>query len=106
MKKLWNWFMALSGGQKIATLIGVAVVGIILTIGWVWADVYLLEDGSVWTTLPEEAAAVRRIEAQGTDFRVYEFYSEVHPNLFCVFMGATEKAAGGCVWVPDEALTR
>lgn len=84
---------------KIA-LVAVALQMLVVLI--IWSDVYLFEDGSVWTTLPTEALAVQRIESQGTDFRAYEFTLRTEPWT-CVFAAGETK--GGLFCVPRTSNT-
>lgn len=73
--------------------IGLAILFVVSSI-WLWADVYLLEDGSIWTTASQEGDAVMRLEATGEDLRVYEFTPNTHPGKQCVFVAGNEGKGG------------
>ena len=91
--------------HTLSKLIGTAVAAIAAVALWTWADIYLFEDGSIWTTLPTEAVAVQRIESQGEDFRAYEFKMVSEPWT-CVFAAGETKGGVFCVPTTPKAGAR
>jgi hypothetical protein len=82
-------------------LIMASAIIILAVIGWIWADVYVFEDGSALTTLPTKSLAVQRINSQGTDFRVYEFALKSVPGWVCVFAAGDTKGGLYCIHTGD-----
>ena len=97
MKKIFDWYKT----HTMYKLIGTGVAVLILFGLWTWADVYVFEDGSVFTTLPTAAVAVQRIEAVGEDFRAYEFKLKSAPWT-CVFAAGDVKGGLFCFPTPPE----
>jgi hypothetical protein len=78
-----------------AKMLGVVAAGLLaLTLIWSWADVYLFEDGSIFTTGSQAGDAVMRLEATGEDIRVYEFTPQTAPWKQCVFAAGGEGKGG------------
>jgi hypothetical protein len=75
-------------------LITGAAAVIVVAMVWAWVDIYLLEDGSVWTTASQEGDAVMRLEANGEDLRVYEFTPTTSPNKQCIFVAGNQGKGG------------
>ena len=84
-------------------IVGSVIAGVVLLL-WTLADIFIFEDGSVYTTLPTQSLAVQRIEAVGEDFRVYEFPSKVYPEWHCIFAAAETKGGLFC-FKPDNPVT-
>jgi hypothetical protein len=73
-------------------IMSVVLLGIVIL--WSWADVYMFEDGSVFTTGSQTGDAVMRLEATGEDLRVYEFTPQTAPNKQCLFVAGGEGKGG------------
>ena len=73
-----------------------AIIGTAMFTGGMYLKKQYFDDGSMLTTPSHSATAVWRLNAAGSDMRVYEFPLQSAPNLLCVFVAGTNKGSTFC----------